>query len=587
MTLALRRACAILVVLLSLTPVLVSAAETGQARPVAWLALRSYQRLEQRLREFSTMAKTPGLADMMLGMVQLQFAGLGGLDRQRPIGIVVPTVSLTEQPPVAVVVPYTERDAILQTLRSFFPQSLVEDGERLRLQGGPVPAFGRLDTQASVLIVTTTPETATGVDAAWPADLFGAQESGPDLVLRIDVDAVKQRLDAAWTALRASLEQSWHAALQRATEDKALTPADQAMMTAYMTIVQKGIQQFLEDLSLGEIRLALAPTGWMLEVATQMRPGSASAAFLNAQAGLISHVGHLFAPGADTLLRLASHLRLTDALRQETMALFPALRQMLEARLAALPDVTPAQRQAGTDAIASYFSLLEQWYAQKELEAAAEVRVQDTSFTFTSWFPFAESARALSTLLDVVESIPLLTGEATARVTRNVVQHQGTALHRIDLPTDGSPAMPNAMFVAAQGAFWALHLGNTAAPLQDLLDRMRQPAVPAPTPMATLVRMELFLAPLLQLAMSTGQMGQQNPMSQALLDKLRQEPEAPLRMDMLTGHDAAIWQITLPGVLIQSAAEAIGQQITQQMRGSGGPKSSPGEKQGGGGKGRR
>ena len=120
MALLLRRSCAMLVLLLTLTPLLAGAAEAGKARPVAWLALRSYQRLEQRLREISTMAKTPGLADMMLGMVQLQLAGLGGLDRQRPISVVVTTVSLAGSPPVTVVLPYTERDAMLQTLRNFF-----------------------------------------------------------------------------------------------------------------------------------------------------------------------------------------------------------------------------------------------------------------------------------------------------------------------------------------------------------------------------------------------------------------------------------------------------------------------------------
>ena len=106
MPLSLRRFGAILVVLLTLTPVLAGAAETAQSKPVAWLALRSYQRLEQRLREISTMAQTPGLADMLLGMMQLQLAGLNGLDRQRPISVVVTTVSLSGSPPVTVVLPY-------------------------------------------------------------------------------------------------------------------------------------------------------------------------------------------------------------------------------------------------------------------------------------------------------------------------------------------------------------------------------------------------------------------------------------------------------------------------------------------------
>ena len=123
------------------------------------------------------------------------------------------------------------------------------------------------------------------------------QESGPDLVLRVDVDAVKQRLDAAWKAMLANMEQSWQAALQKAAEDKAVSPADQAAMTAYMAITQKGLRQFLEDLFLGEMRLSLAPTGWVLDLETKMRPGSASATFLNAQAGHMSRAAQLFVPG--------------------------------------------------------------------------------------------------------------------------------------------------------------------------------------------------------------------------------------------------------------------------------------------------
>src|SRR6266849_4538903 len=224
------------------------------------------------------MAKTPGLADMMLGMVQLQLAGLGGLDRQRPIGMVVPTVSVSDKPPLAVVIPYTERDAMLQTLRSFFPQTIVENGERLSLQGGPIPAFGQVDAQASVLVVSTTPEAVQGFDVTLPADLFGTQEGGPDVVLRVDVDTVKQQLDVAWKSMLAGLEQFWQAALQKAAEKQGLSSTDKEAMTASVALAQKGLRQFLDDLLLGESRLTLAPTGWVFDLETRMRPASASAA---------------------------------------------------------------------------------------------------------------------------------------------------------------------------------------------------------------------------------------------------------------------------------------------------------------------
>jgi hypothetical protein len=575
MTLLLRRSCALLVMLLTLTPVLVGAAEAGKARPVAWLALRSYQRLEQRLREISTMAKTPGLADMMLGMVQLQLAGLGGLDRQRPIGVVVPTVSVSDKPPLAVVVPYTERDAMLQTLRSFFPQTIVENGEKLSLQGGPMPAFGQVDAQASVLIVSTTPEAVQGFDVTLPADLFGTQEGGPDVVLRVDVEAVKQQLDVAWKSMLAGMEQFWQAALQKAAEKQGLSSTDKEAMTASVALAQKGMRQFLDDLLLGESRLTFAPTGWVFDLEMRMRPASASAAFVNAQAGHMSRTAQFFTPGA--LLHFVENLRMTDTLRQEMLALLPASRHMLEAKLAAMPALSQEQRDAGMQAIATYLKLAEQWYAQKEIELAVEVRMQESAGPeVTGWGPFPASASAVQMLLDVVEKLPVL-GATSMQVTRNAVPYQGTALHRLELPPSGSPELPHTAFLAAQGDLLAFHLGNSPVPLQGLLDRVRTAASQAPTKTDALVHLELFLAPLLQLRQSKGQMGGQDAVTQALIEKLQQGPNEPLVMDLLTRQNAATLRYAFPGALVQSVAEVMGQQITQQLRGGG-------EKKGSGGK---
>jgi hypothetical protein len=577
MTLLLRRSCAILVMLLTLTPVLAAAAEAGKARPVAWLALRSYQRLEQRLREISTMAKTPGLADMVLGMVQLQLAGLGGLDRQRPIGVVVPTVNVADKPPLAVVVPYTERDAMLQTLRSFFPQTIVENGTKLSLQGGPMPAFGLVDAQASVLIVSTTPEAVQGFNVTLPADLFGTQESGPDLVLRVDVDAVKQQLDVAWQNMLAGMEQFWQATWQQAAEKQGLSSTDKEAMTTSVALLQKGLRQFLDDLLLGESRLTLAPTGWIFDLETKMRPASASAAFVNAQAGHMSRTGQFFTPGA--LLRLVENLRMTDTLRQEMLALLPASRQMLEAKLGAMPALSQEQRDAGMQAIATYVKLAEQWYAQKEIEFAVEVRMRDsTGPEVTGWGPFPTSASALKMLLDIAEKIPVF-GATPMKVTRDAMAYRDTTLHRLELPPSGSPELPHTAFLAAQGDMLTFHLGNSPVPLQGLLDRVRTSSSQAPTKTDALVHLELFLAPLLQLSKSKGQMGGQDPVSQALIEKLQQGPDEPFVMDLLTRQDAATLRYTFPRTLVQSVAEVMGQQITQQMRGGG-------EKKGSGGKSR-
>ena len=165
-------------------------------------------------------------------------------------------------------------------------------------------------------------------------------------------------------------------------------------------------------------------------------------------------------------------------------------------------------------------------------------------------------------------------------MTKNVAQHQGTALHRIDLPTNDNPELPKAVFVAAQGAFLAFHLGNRPPLYKDCSIVCVSPHRQAPTQTDALMHMELFLAPMLQLGMSKGQMGSQDPMSQALLEKLRQGPDEPFLMDILTRHDAATVRATFPGALIQSVAEVMGQQITQQMRGGGEQKAALGRRKG-------
>jgi len=484
-------------------------------------------------------------------------------------------VNVSDKPPLAIVVPYTERDAMLQTLRNFFPQTIVENGEKLSLRGGPLPAFGQVDTRTNMLIVSTVPEAVQGFDATLPADLFGTQESGPDLVLRVDVDAVKQQLDVAWKNMLAGLEQFWQVAGQQAAEQQGLSSAEQQAVTTSLTLTQKGIRQFLDDLLLGESRLTLAPTGWVFDLETRMRPGSPSAAFVNAQAGHTSRAGQFFTPGS--FLRFVENLCMTDTLRQQMLTLLPTSRQMLEAKLAAMPALSQEQRDAGMQAIATYLKLAEQWYAQKEIEVAVEVRMQEsTGPELTGWGPFPASASAVKMLLDVVEKLPVL-GATPMQVTRNAVSYRDTTLHRLELPPNSSPALPHTAFLAAQGDLLAFHLGNSPVPLQGLLDRARTASSQAPIKTDALVHLELFLAPLLQLSKNKGQMGGQDPMTQALVEKLQQGPNEPVVMDLLTRQDAATLRYTFPGPLVQGVAEVMGQQITQQLRGGG-------EKKGSGGK---
>ena len=163
------------------------------------------------------------------------------------------------------------------------------------------------------------------------------------------------------------------------------------------------------------------------------------------------------------------------------------------------------------------------------------------------------------------------------KVTRNAVPYRDTTLHRLELTHDGPQELPRTGFIAAQGDVLAFNLGNSPVSLQGLLDRLRTVSSQAPTKTDAIVHLELFLAPLLQLSKSKGQIGGQDPVNQALIEKLQQGPDDPIAMDLLSRQDAATLRSTFPGTLVQGIAEVVGQQIAQQLRGGG-------EKKGSGGK---
>lgn len=534
--------------------------------PVAWLAIRSYQRLEQRVREFTQLAKTPALADVALGIVQLQLSGLGGLDRQRALAVAVPTVDTAgSTPPVVVVLPYTDKDALLQTLRGFFPQTSEANG-LLTLQGGMIPAVGRVESQQKVLVLATTKEILQQVEPTLPADLFPTTDGGPDLVLRVDVEAIKQRSQTLWQKMLQDMDRGWQDALKKATASKTTSSADKALISAYMQAIQRGMRQVVDDLSRGETRLTLAPDGLIWDMESSMRPGSPSAAFVNQQSGFIPRAAALFATG--TPIRMAYALRLTEPLRQEIRTLLPLLRTSLAEKITADAQRNSAeQRAAAEQALGTYMRLIEQWAAQPAWEAAGEMQIRSTTdVALTVWAPFAEGAKSLGETLSIIDKLANIGGQTSAKMTQNALQHRDVAIHRLDIqPPEGQTQGPKHVFFAAQGEWLAVHIGDAPEPLQGLLDRAKDGGTRPGQQTEALTRIEASLASILKVS-ATQEQGD-NPVAKALLDRILQGPDEPLTLDVFARQDTTTVRYRVPGSLVQAFAEVMGEQMTQQLRG--------------------
>lgn len=554
------RVVAFLVAFSLVLPYVVRAEETATRQPVAWLAVRSYQRFEQRLREFAGLTQIPGLAAMVLGMLHFQFAGLRGVDQQRPFGLLLPSLPAAEQPDLVVVLPYADRTALLNALQSLFPQLTTSDG-LLLLQGGSEPAFGRLDERAAVLLLSRTPDVLQGLDPVFPADLFGSSPSGPDLVFRADFDTARQQ-QAAWTAMLDSIaharQAEWHAAKREATSAE-----EEAFLDAYFTLTDRQLRRFLSDVSRAEARLTFLPEGWSADLEARLRPESLTAAFFNRQLQHASQALHLFS--RDAMAQYISTISPTAELRKDLVTLLHRGHRAVAAHVTAETAAPPAQQQPGARPERTpLLRFVEQWLAAEVVEVAAELRLQsDSKVELTGWIPIAAGSYQLNELLGALDRFLAASGHEVT-ITRNAAQHHGTALHRLDVSaTGGSTETPDTVFLATQGDFLVFHAGASPGPVLPLLDRIRESAARPPPHTDTLMQLEFVPARVFAAALANG-LSPAAP-ERAIIAQILQGSNEPLRIEVQAHNHAVVQRHVLPGPYIQGLARVIGQQLLEYV----------------------
>ncbi len=553
---------ALCAVLLVVAPLLTGVEANNQVgQPLAWMAMRSFQRFEQRVQEFSRLTKMPGLAQLILGMLQLQWGGLQGLDRQRPMGLILPALVPPDQPPLIMVLPYTDKKAMLGTLRRLLPQSTIQ-ADVWRFHEGSMQGAGRFDEKAAVLLLAQTPALLHGLDASFPADLFGSTEGGPDVVWRVDIDAAKQRHQAEWDGLLAEITQGWREIREEAQRDAA-SGSETALLAFVFDIMERRQRQWLTDLSRAEGRLTLASDGWVVELETRMYPGSTSAAILQAQSQQTSHVAQLFSK--ETAIRVASSVHLSEAWQHDLRILAALGRRAVEEKLEARAGVAPEPSAVQAASIRTSFDLLTQMLVRPHLEMAAEIRLQSPEdVDITSWIGIEKGPKKLPELLTAIQHV-CATADGPVEVSRDVVQHGATSLHRLGPPvSDDAEMMPMSLFVAEEGPFLALHAGTSPMPLIHLLDRHRNPIGASPTPSTSMLRLELPVATLLTMARDKEKSSSGDEF--AAIAQVLGGATTPLLVELFAEPNAAILRGVLPQDLLQRGAEAMGQQMWREIR---------------------
>lgn len=538
-------------------------AAPAKSKAVAWFALRSYERVEQRLREFTQLAKTPGLDEMALGIVKMRLKGLGGLDKTRPIVAAYDTLDFSEGPRFLLRIPCADRNTLVETVRAIYPDVTEAQGT-LHFEGGPGEAFGRFDGDNAALSLAPSAAALAALEAAVPADLFPAQ-GGPDIVWRFDAETARRQKASGWGKMEERIEDGVKEALDK-IESESKSEAEKTFRKAALDLLAGALGQALDDLAGADVRLTLAPEGWAFELDTRTRPGSPTAGFLEQQAARASPAA-AFLP-AKSAFRGLFGMRVNDDVRKAALALLKQGRQAAEAELAAQKNLAEEAREAKSNVIAKAFPLLEQWLEQGNVEAAFEIGGTAKQPEFMLWLPFPKAAQALETILDVAEKANAAESGKKQRVARSFDQHGATPIHRVEMQPSEEAGRKGPKFsdgfLAGEGNWLVLQAGASPDPLKRFLDRVREGSQVAAKG-AALFRMEFFFADMLELGfMDEGSFGRGTP-GRALFEKMAQDAAPGFTVEVQARKDGAAFRCGLSGPFVRAAAETIGEQVQKQM----------------------
>ncbi|REK19197.1 MAG: hypothetical protein DWQ37_02040 [Planctomycetota bacterium] len=347
-----------------------SAQDESGTKPVAVLAIASYDRLMTDIAFIGNLAGSPDLDKNIEGMIQLftQGQGLAGLDKTRPLGVTLATDGVSFQP--LIVLPVTDLQQLLAALEGLVGVAQDAGDGVFELDVFNQKIFVKEENKWAYL--STSPEILGDLPQDG-GDLFDGLEKKYDIAGRLHVQNVPEVFRTMLIdQLRIGVEQGL--SRQSGESDEAFE-ARREMVEAQMEQLTDAINE-LEQLTLG---LALDPNAKtaQLDLSFAALEGTDSAkAFAKAKPTSASSFAGFLVPDAAASLNLTTELAESDA--EQFVAGLDAVRTQALQQIEGedrLPD--EASKKLATEMVNQVFDAIRATFESGKVDAAATLDVSD------------------------------------------------------------------------------------------------------------------------------------------------------------------------------------------------------------------
>ncbi len=397
--------------------------DTG-VKPVAVLAIASYDRLMADVAFLGDLAGNPDLDKNLEGMIQLftQGQGLNGLDKKRPLGVTLTTDGLQFQP--LLILPVNNLKTLLEALAGIIGEAQDAGDGVFELNVFNQKVYVKENNGWAFLAQSTDALADLPKDAT---KLLGGLDKSYDVAARLYVQNVPELYR---TMLIDQLRMGVEAGLARGEDEN-----DEAY-AARKTMVEKQIETLtkaindIDQLTLG-LAFDLKAKSAHVDLSFSAVPGTDSAKQLSQVQNTTSNFAGFLVPEAAASLNLTAKLAKGDA--EQFVAGLQTIRSHALAHIETESKLSDdASKQLAKEIVGQIFDAVQATFEDGRIDAGATLNLSDKSMALVGGVYIADPKsldEALKKFAKLMEKEPDFPG-----IKFDAAMHNGVRFHTMVIP---------------------------------------------------------------------------------------------------------------------------------------------------------
>lgn len=404
----------------------------AELKPVAVIAINSYEKLMQDVDYLGGLVQMPGASQMVDQQVGAFTggAGLAGFDKTKPIGVLVDMSMMF--PNIAAYLPVTDQSALLGILQPFGVTSKAMGNGVTQINAMGQDAYAK--TAGGWMVLGMSPDTLNGVPAD-PTPALTALTQQYDVAVQFNIQNLPQ-------ALRMQATAAMNAAQQGLTKlpgesDAAFASRQQALQTQIANTTR--MLQELDQVDLG-LAIAGEEQKVYLDINFIALPGTALAKELSEGAAATTNFAGFAQPDAAGSLAFAGKVSGVNAAQFEQA--LAQVRTKLSESIDA--EAKPEQREALRSAVGEFLDAILATIKSGSIDGGAVVFAEPGAAVGVAGGLITEPAKIESGLKKLAGALANAGTDKLPEIKWNADKHGDIAFHTMQVPVTDEKA--KAMF---------------------------------------------------------------------------------------------------------------------------------------------